>query len=179
MAREDDETARQGLQRRRTAIHSPSPRRDTRWLPEWKATVAEVRARAALQHAPRKIRNWVRDKDARYEPGFGWYVWARWEHPSLGKPYTEPAELRRRGLVLRYPADDPRSRIPVEPPIDWPVSASTRARLVAERLSRLLDGYETIPHEGRDPAEDTAVTVAAAIIAWTIAICRHLLRRPV
>ena len=130
-----------------------NPFKDTDYLPDRKMTVAEVRARVAMQRVPLVIRHWMRKTGARYEPGYGWFI----VDMDMGRP--------------------------VEPPVDWPLpppmSAAERAARVAKPVSRLLEKYELIPGPARDPADHAVVSWVKAAVSWVTAICRHLLRLPV
>jgi hypothetical protein len=150
-------------------------------------TRAQVRARM-LAHPPRKIRRWVKQMGANYEPGYGWYV-TRYGPVSPDDPVpplpcgpSRILEMDPDWLRLRLPVildsegrlvEQP-GRIPVEPPVDWPVSTNVRAVLAAQRLARLAERWEGVPNPPRDPAEDTLVT---AVFAAFADLARVLARR--
>jgi hypothetical protein len=142
---------------------------ETARLPEWAMrTRAEVRAR--LANPPRKIRRWVKRMGARYEPGYGWYVERNGgvspDDPVSPLPSSRQMDL---SLQLSWPwlydsegrlAEVPGlTRIPVEPPVDWPVSRDVETVLAMQKLARWAERWEGFPNELREPIEDTVVTI--------------------
>ena len=118
-----------------------------------------------LKRPPRKIRRWVQETGARYEPGFGWYV----ERPRVSDP---PPGIDRMTWYASVPPVI--ERIPIEPPLQWPVSSDVRTALILERLAKLADAYDGLPGPVKDPAEENFVTTALHALAAAV---RHLLHR--
>ena len=110
-----------------------------------------------LKRPPRKIRRWVQETGARYEPGFGWYV----ERPRVSDP---PPGIDRMTWYASVPPVI--ERIPIEPPLQWPVSSDVRTALILERLAKLADAYDGLPGPVKDPAEEeNFVTTALHALA--------------
>lgn len=137
-----------------------------------------------LTRPPRKIEKWVAKTHARYAAGRGWYVEVLdpAAYPPLSNPRGGAAPWNFEALAFLTQDEIDRGlsaglghyAIAVEPPCNWPVSNDIRTTLALERLTRVAEGYEGLPGQIKDPAEDTIVT---RLLAWATAVFYAIVHR--